>query len=346
MNTPKYTTDQRLEFIEKLLFITTPFRKLPPELQERAAELFPPTEQNRVVTPRVDIVLSLFKKIINMTKAQRKDARFPRVLNPHLTEEEVKSGQCGPLIKAAPLSLLINRCKQRKDFVMKVGDISQLNNIMNAIKKSGLVVTTLHDAGIQEGSEVKIVLTREAAIERNVPGYVDRSKKPVVEDKPAGPYAAFDAIVAARGEEPEDESEDDDLVLAELAAKRDSSESREEIQEALSKAEATPAPKIAVWDDSGEGPEDSAEEETFEESEAASAISFDRGAWESDVVEEETPTKDILAEPETETDEHGDAGEWNDYEEEGDQPEHHPFVDFDLAGEQAPKKVGVFVRKP
>src|SRR6478736_6240569 len=145
MNTPKYTTDERLEFIEKLLFLTTPFRKLPPDLQERANELFPPAEIREGDNTRVDTVLKLFGKIINMTWNQRDDARFPVSLNPPLTAEEVKSGVGRkPLIKAAPLSLLINRCKQRKDFAMKPGDSSQINSILLAVKKAGLIVTTLH----------------------------------------------------------------------------------------------------------------------------------------------------------------------------------------------------------
>lgn len=206
-------------------------------------------------------------------------------------------------------STLLNRLSPLKDFAKRPGEASAIDNIETALGLSGLVDTTLGECGLREGSRTRVIMTTE---------------------------------------------EWDGLKGESRASKNDSEESREEIVEALSKAEATPAPKIAVWDDSEESEEETEPEdeiltgETFEESEAAAAISFDRGAWD-DVVEPDEDVVDLLTDPDVEepvTDEHGDAGEWNDYEEEGDQPEHHPFVDFDLAGEQAPKKtsLGIFRR--
>ena len=173
----------RLESIESLLLAIVPWHKLTPS---QKAKVGPILERNTSVVQdegeRKKFVKREFLKMLGLSAAKRRAARYPKKLIPAVGEEAPN---------VAPLSILMNRCSSRKAFAPTATEESATANVLQAIQDSGLVIATLSDLNIEKHCDVRVVLTKGKRSELNpflFPEEEDDDEEPVspslTEEKP------------------------------------------------------------------------------------------------------------------------------------------------------------------
>jgi hypothetical protein len=152
---------KRLESIETLLLAIVPWHKLTVTQKEK---LGPIMERNAPETmgdkeERKKFVKREFLKLINLSSAKRKTAKFPQALIPQ--------NEAHMIHPCVPLSILVNRCRARKVFAPTCGEDSAVQNVIDAITECGFIQNTLGDLGIHRFSDVCVVLTKDARTKIN-----------------------------------------------------------------------------------------------------------------------------------------------------------------------------------
>lgn len=155
--------EARLERIERILLTTTPWKKLPPDLRKRAVEL----QEIAVPRPRGDlsrleVLCGEFEKLAALPAGKRDKLHFPRELMPHIELDDDDQPVSRPHA-IVPLSILINRCENRKGFEPVPGEMEKRENIMETLAASNLVLATLHECGLRKDSDLRVVMSNDMA---------------------------------------------------------------------------------------------------------------------------------------------------------------------------------------
>ena len=166
MNTPDI--NERLESIENLLLAIVPWHKLTASQKEKLGPIMERANPKSVGDSgeRVKFAKREYLKLVNLSPAKRKAAKFPKVLIPEIGDVK------GPM-PCVPLSILVNRCRARKCFAPVTGEESAADNVIDAIAQIGLVTATLDELGILKFSDVRVVLTDAERSARNPISFPD-----------------------------------------------------------------------------------------------------------------------------------------------------------------------------
>jgi hypothetical protein len=155
------TNDELYEIltrIERAIFATIPFRRLPLDMQRRAAELEGnPARNIEGGARREELAIREFEKMAGMDIVKRKNAKWPRVLLPKLEARSDGSTVTTPLLPVVPLSGLINRLAARGVFAILPGELTPSDNARESVKRAGLVITTPRKLGLANDCEVQVV---------------------------------------------------------------------------------------------------------------------------------------------------------------------------------------------
>ena len=145
--------------LERLLLTITPYRRLPVDLQRRAAHLQNLADSERPATGgRVDTVKRMFDKLCKFSKIDMADGRWPKILAHTMHPQKGGITFKGGVQGAVPYSALVNRCVALKCFALAPGDVSPKASVEEAIRQAGLQMKTMHEAGLVHDSKVKLVM--------------------------------------------------------------------------------------------------------------------------------------------------------------------------------------------
>ena len=302
--------------LERLFLTVTPYRRLPVDLQRRAAHLQNLADSERAATgDRVDTVKRMFAKLCDFTKSDMQDGRWPKILahTMHPWSDGIRFK--GGVIGAVPHSALVNRCVALKCFALAPGDVSPKASVEEAIRQAGLEVKTMHEAGLAHGSKVNLVM-------REKEGWTWKYGSPESEGVFVKNGEKLPKVVKEKwsGVEPEEDEEEDEKPTAEELARKAERRRLDEVvrvslQQRDEEEPAKPAKpkkqKPNRWAVAEEPEEEPAvwggiavEPESFETSEAAQGIGTmkNRDDEEDDVIEEDedlADTEDVVDEDET-----------------------------------------------
>jgi hypothetical protein len=150
---------EMLERLERTLLAVTPFRRLPLDLQKRAAELQRSHTARTDPAEREEIAMREFEKMLALPNFKRESAKWPKALISRDFNREGIPGRWATVkLPVVPLSGLVNRCIQRAVFNIMPGEITPQDNAIAAVRKLGLVITTLGKLGCGEGqADVRVV---------------------------------------------------------------------------------------------------------------------------------------------------------------------------------------------
>ena len=194
---------EALERIERTLLMIVPFRRLPRDLQQRAAELQGHHDaRTQGSDEREDIALREFEKMAALSPAKRCNAKWPKSLIPAgaRQREGLPGLWAGVNLPIVPLSGLINRCAARNAFKIGPGEISTHDNARASIKKLGLKVTTLHKLGL--GGDAPVVIQPDFKMPgdpwKRVDDGAGQDDKGKPEEKKPNPMAWADKLAAEK----------------------------------------------------------------------------------------------------------------------------------------------------
>lgn len=286
--------------LERLLLTITPYRRLPVDLQRRAAHLQNLADSERPATGgRVDTVKRMFDKLCKFSKIDMADGRWPKILA-H-TMQPVAGGITfkGGVQGAVPYSALVNRCVALKCFALAPGDVSPKASVEEAIRQAGLQMKTMHEAGLVHDSKVKLVM-------RESEGWAWKYGPPAGE----GVFVKDGAKVPVKAEEDED---DGPIIPRKTAAETIIEKTKEEGRRMFKPKKEKPS----VWAGIALDGDEEEPGESFEESECAQGLTTTRNLVEPDddeIVEddEDEELESALEEDEGEDDEDDDLADTTD----------------------------------
>lgn len=279
----------RLDEIERLLYALVPYRKLTTAQKARSLELLGQPERAAVLGDRAKIVDKEWQRLVAMDAGDRRQSRFPKFLVPKMVRDAKEGVREEDALPVIPLSLLVNRVKQRKAF--KTDPTEDVPHAIELIiEKLGLVTANANRLGIEGGfdSVVQLVTTREFAEKRGaVKAPVVKVAKVVkVVKKPVVKFSEAELEAIDMGEKPE-VSEKQAERLARWSAEPEEPEEENALEVANPQVEA-----LKGFDDDGDE-----EEQTFETSEAAQGVALVGGdreeeVWDDEVIEDDTEDDD------------------------------------------------------
>lgn len=299
MNTNTDTIQEILENqkrMERILLTLVPYRRLPLDLQKRAAEL-QGDAQSADLNAREKVVMAEFEKMCALNRSKRRDLKWPASLLQDL-HDLLENGENN--LPVVPLSGLVNRCAARSAFKPVPGEISPQDNVRAVMRDLGLVVRTLNDCGLERKSKTQVVHRagwkhKAPEVKAPVPGDDDDEDEEHAPE--TSPFDKMAAINMARdkangyveeelGEEEEEEEDEEPPAPVKKAAPVD------EVTCDWSGLSATA-------DDVEEEDVDIEEEESFEESDCAQGVATIPGRDEEEEVDiEDEWGPDELLDPE------------------------------------------------
>jgi hypothetical protein len=188
--------------LARLIAITVPERSLKPAAKAAVLTIAPELAE-AYRDERVRELHETFEHVVGIGYHKKRSANFPRALDDSIDfvgRDPDKEKVC----RIIPHSALIARCAAKKAFRVVEGEESAVQNVKHALTKSGLIVTTLHAAGLKRGSQVKIVMDHAEAVARGLVKGLAAAPEPEVK-----PRASFDK--SAWQDEPEPAANDEDL---------------------------------------------------------------------------------------------------------------------------------------
>jgi hypothetical protein len=139
--------------MERILLTLVPYRRLPLDLQKRAAEL-QGDAQPADLNAREKVVMAEFEKMCALNRSKRRDLKWPAALLQDL-HDLLENGENN--LPVVPFSGLVNRCAARSAFKPVPGEISPQDNVRAVMRDLGLVVRTLNDCGLERKSKTQVV---------------------------------------------------------------------------------------------------------------------------------------------------------------------------------------------
>ncbi len=175
--------------LARLVAVTLPERSLKPAAKAAVLEIAPELIE-AFKDERVRELYETYEHVVGMGYNKKMNANFPKSIRGGYVE--AGKDQTEIVCRVIPHSALIARCAAKKVFRIMEGEDSTVQNVKLALAKSGLIVTTMHAAGLARGSQVKIVMNHAEAVKRGlvkglepVPELPKPQPSAVVEDAPA-----------------------------------------------------------------------------------------------------------------------------------------------------------------
>ena len=180
--------------LARLIAATVPARTLKPAVRSVVLDIAPELAE-AYRDERVQELFETYEHVVGMGYHKKRSANFPRALD-DIIDYTGRNPENNKACRIIPHSALVARCAAKKVFRVVEGETSAAQNVNLAIAKSGLVVTTLHAAGLKRGSTVKIVMDHAEAVARGL--VKGLAAAPALEVKPA-----LEILPRAWTEEPE-----------------------------------------------------------------------------------------------------------------------------------------------
>jgi len=152
--------------LARLIAATVPARTLKPAVRSVVLDIAPELAE-AYRDERVQELFETYEHVVGMGYHKKRSANFPRALD-DIIDYTGRNPENNKACRIIPHSALVARCAAKKAFRVIEGEESAVQNVKLAIVKSGLVVTTLHAAGLKRGSTVKIVLDHAEAVARGL----------------------------------------------------------------------------------------------------------------------------------------------------------------------------------
>jgi len=204
--------ERHVDKLSRLVAATMPARTLKPAAKAAVLELAPELAE-AFKDERVRELYETYEHVVKMGRDKKITANFPKSLWGELVEAGIDQTEI--VCRVIPHSALIARCAAKKVFRVMEDEESSVENVRFTLAKSGLVVTTMHAAGLKRGSQVKVVMDHTEAVMRGlVKGLepVPELPKPEPEPQPAPvpvakPQSRFDKAAWADADLPDEEHE-------------------------------------------------------------------------------------------------------------------------------------------
>jgi NAD(P)H-dependent FMN reductase len=193
----------RVVALEKLVAASVAYRSLKPAAKA-AVDRIDPAVGAAFKDKRTLLALTVYEHVATMERDKKKNANFPKLLWGEFVDSSVD--KTVNAVRIIPYTALLHRLAAKKDFRPSLDETSSQENARLAIEKSGLIVTTLHETGLQSGSALLVVMDRVEAVARGL--VKGLAAAPELEVKPR---ASFDK--SAWQDEPEPVANDEDLDI-------------------------------------------------------------------------------------------------------------------------------------
>jgi hypothetical protein len=202
---------QRVIELEKLVAASVAYRSLSPAAKSRVDKIDPSVGKT-FRDKRTLEALAVYDHVVNMGRKKKVSANFPRPLLDSIDLTGGDRPQDDETCRVIPYTALLHRLAAKKAFRASETEKSAQMNAQIAIEKSGLIVTSMHEAGIINGSTLMLVMDRIEAEKRGVVRKIKDVELPKVAAAPEIlPRASFDK--SAWQDEPEPVANDEDLDI-------------------------------------------------------------------------------------------------------------------------------------
>jgi hypothetical protein len=197
--------------LEKLVAASVAYRSLSPAAKSRVDKI-DPSVGKAFRDKRTLEALAVYEHVATMDRKKKASANFPKLL---WGSKDLTGGdrpQDNVACRVIPYTSLLHRLAAKKAFRPSETEKTAQHNAQIAIEKSGLVVASMHEAGIAVGSTLMVVMDRTEAEARGVVRKLKEVELPKVEPQPEIlPRTSFDK--SAWQDEPEPVANDEDLDI-------------------------------------------------------------------------------------------------------------------------------------
>jgi hypothetical protein len=150
----------RVVELEKLVAASVAYRSLKPSAKAKVDKI-DPSVGAAFKDKRTLLALTVFEHVAELPRKKKVAANFPKLLLGEYVDSSVD--ETVNTVRVIPYTALLHRLAAKKDFRPSLDETSSQDNARRAIEKSGLIVTTMHEAGIRQGSALLVVMDRTEA---------------------------------------------------------------------------------------------------------------------------------------------------------------------------------------